>query len=295
MKTLLLTFCSCLLIIGLTSCSDEKQTNVGQKKPETTVKVDTFRNVIVLIDLSSRVNLPYQDAKDRAILKQLVEVFQNSQRKYGFQISKDKLDVKIAFQQGAVTQPFEFGDDLTIDMTAPQMNKPNFDVKKSKFIDAVDKLYNQAVKSKTTGADIWNFFNSHISNYIKKPDKKYVYKNKVIILTDGYLEFDRSISSPRQKGTYFDPRYRLLRNKPNWSELFDSYNIKLKPCGTFENTEVLMLEVVPYNAIQYSNEFQILEKIWLSWFKDMKINATLRLSEDNSENLKYVLNSFLEK
>lgn len=292
LRFLIFTIFVIFTILVSSSCRKNLQT---EQEVSTLVKLDTFRNVIVLLDLSSRIKLPYQDAKDKAILKNLVEVFEGFQRIYGFQISKDKLDVKIAFQQEAVTQPFEFGDDLTIDMSVPQMNKPNFDVKKSKFIDAVDRLYNRAIEGKTTGADIWNFFNSQLKYYLKNPDDRYFYKNKVIILTDGYLEFDKSISSRREKGTYFDPRYRLLRNKRDWEELFDTYNIKLRPCGTFDNVEVLMLEIVPYNQVQYNNEFQIIEKIWVSWFKDMKINATLHLSEDNVENLKFVLDSFLRK
>lgn len=258
-------------------------------------KIDTFRNIVVLLDLSSRVRLPNQDKKDIAILQHILQVFESEQRVYGFQISKDKLDVKVALQDGAITQPFDFGDDLTIDMTVNQMNKPNFDVEKSKFTDGVIKLYQQAISGPTTGADIWNFFDDKLKVCIKNNQNNEYFKNKIIIISDGYLEFDTKIANSRPKGTYFDPKYRLLRNKNNWSEQLKSMKIALSPCGKFNNVEVLMLEVAPFNPVVNVNELQIIQTIWENWFSAMNIKSQILQTEDNSDNLKETISKFISK
>lgn len=282
-------------ILGCSGGKQGQDRNIAEASSSESLKIDTFRNVIVLLDLSSRVNLLHQADKDKAILSQILAVFQECQMLYGFQISQDKLDIKIALQEDAITQPFEFGDDLTIDMTAKQMNKPNFDVEKQKFLLGVSKLYEQAVAGPTTGADIWNFFDDHLQTYLKKSEKGTVFKNKVIILTDGYLEFDGKIMNLRPKGTFFDARYKRLRNKKNWDKQFETMNLALTPCRTFENTEVLMLEIAPYNPVEYTNEYQIIEKFWLTWFGDMKIKSYLRQTQDNPQNLTQVIKTFLNE
>ena len=70
-------------------------THLIEQPNENFEKTDTFTNTIILLDLSSRVRLPNQDRKDIAILQQIVDVFEANQRVYGFQISRDKLDIKI--------------------------------------------------------------------------------------------------------------------------------------------------------------------------------------------------------
>lgn len=289
----------CILLLHSCNSSNNKNemTHLIEQPNENFEKTDTFTNTIILLDLSSRVRLPNQDRKDIAILQQIVDVFEANQRVYGFQISRDKLDIKIAFQNNAITQPFDFGDDLTIDMSTPhlQMNKPNFDVEKSKFTDAVTKLYQQAVKGPTTGSDIWNFFDDKLMACLINGDSSTFFKNKVIILTDGYLEFDNEIAKLRPKGTYFDPKYRLLRNKTNWQEQMKAMKINLKPCKKFENVEVLMLEVTPFNSVINVNELQVIQTIWENWFSAMNINSKIIETEDNSLNLKTIITNFLSK
>lgn len=283
-KSLIILFILCFYI----GCDSGNQDCVPPPPPT----IDTFKNVVILLDLSSRVRLPNQDKKDIAILQHIIAAFEQEQRQYGFQISEDKLDVKIALQDGAITQPFNFGDDLTIDMSVNQMNKPNFDTKKKSFLVAATQMYSQATKGPTTGADIWNFFDDRLSSCLKNEKK---FKNKIIILTDGYLEFDSKIANSRPKDTYFNPNYKLLRNKDNWQALFKTMKLGLRPCKKFDNTEVLMLEISPTKPVLYTNEYQILEKIWSSWFSDMNIPSQMVQTDGNTQNLKPVIQNFISK
>lgn len=103
----------------------------------------------------------------------------------------------MAFQPNSTYNKAKFGNALCIDMSEQGMNKPNFDKKKKSFKAAVDLLYAEAVKSPTNGADIWSYFDSNLDQAIKyadttKEEKKY-YKNKLILITDGYLQFAPNI------------------------------------------------------------------------------------------------------
>ena len=57
-----------------------------------------FKNVVILLDLSSRVKILDQSKKDQEIIKGILDIFENDQRKYAFMASKDRLSVSLAYQ-----------------------------------------------------------------------------------------------------------------------------------------------------------------------------------------------------
>lgn len=118
--------------------------------------------------------------------------------------------------------------------------------------------------------------------------------NKIIILTDGYLQFDKSITTKRAKGTYMTGLEKL-RNKPNWEAVFAAQKLKLNACpNPIENTEVLVLEIAPQNKSVNTNEIQIIQKFWKTWFNDMHLKSDIFDTNDGDIN-KGKINEFLMK
>lgn len=271
-----------LAIICLTiSCGGGGTQTTETTTTNSTTTSEKFNNITVLLDLSSRVNLPNQVSKDTQIVKSILNAFEVLQRKYAFMASKDKLNITLAYQNSSVYDVYKIGNTkFSIDMTnkvGQNINKPIFDQKRADMESAVSELYQKAIGSPTDGADIWGFFCNDWHNYYK-PDMK----NKVIILTDGYLQFDKAITSKRPKGTYMTGLDKL-RNKSDWEELLP--NLKLSKCtNPIENTEVLILEVVPQNKAINTNEFQIIQKFWKTWFSDMNVSVEVFESDDISGN-----------
>ena len=88
----------------------------------------------------------------------------------------------------------------------------------------------------------------------------------------------------------------LLRNNNDWEKIFTTKKLKLKPCANkFENTEVLVLEVAPKDMHINTNEFQIINNFWKTWFNDMKIESTIYKTDDVSANIKLKIQEFLVK
>lgn len=257
-----------------------------------------FNNITILLDFSSRVQQPHQIEKDKQIIRQILDWFEENQRKYSFQISREKIQVLLAYQKDAISNTFGLGDGLSIDMGASQMNHPEFKKEKEDFLSAIDSLYSSALKNPMNGADIWTFFrDSKPMFHVVSDQDKYVFYNKVIILTDGYLRFDQKISSKRAKNTYMRNKdIRKLRNKQDWKNIFTKGDLSLKPhIGMdYQNLSVLMLEIKPENPSVNTNEFDILEYYWKDWFEIMNVPCEVVRTQDDPLGLKPKIHSFLE-
>jgi hypothetical protein len=257
-------------------------------------KVDKiFDNVVILCDLSSRVKLVNQSEKDIEIIKKILNSFGNNQIDDGFMISKDKLTLLPAYQQTTIFDLFHISKgNLSIDMEMKASNPIDaveFQRKKATFEYSVDTLYKEAIKSPTSGADIWGFFCSEWSRYHREG-----YKNKIIILTDGYLEFDNAIASKRPKGTQMTG-LNLLRNKNNWEDIFNKNKLKLTPCSSsLKDLEVLIVEIAPKNKATVTNEYQIIEKFWKTWFNDMNVQSTIYQTDDGMTSTLNKIEAFMK-
>jgi len=285
-------FLSCGEDIGKEVASnDERKTSVGKKFD--------FNNTTILLDFSNRLLEKNQKEKDLKAIKFILSEFEKNQKKYAFQISKDKLRVTLAYQKNSIADVFSFGESLTIDMEEDNMNRPKFVAKKKVFLESLEKLYDNGLKSPMTGADIWTFFRDSSPTFISHSDEeKYNIKNKVIILSDGYLQFDQAISRNRPKGTYMRGKdLKILRQRSEWKEKFDRSNFGLTPHdnSTYENLSVLMLEIDPRNPAQSTNEFQIVKHYWEDWFTKMGIPCTVLKMVENLSNIESEINRFLEE
>jgi hypothetical protein len=265
----------CLCIFGCKSNENTQEKNPSIEGTASSV----FQNIVILTDLSSRIKMPNQYNKDTQIIKKILQSFQTNQMKYSFIKSKDRLALTTAYQSSNIFGKYKISQgNFTIDMENKPMQpvtmtKPAFDAQRKRFEEATDNLYSAALKSPTSGADIWGFFCSEWSKYYMAG-----YKNKVIILTDGYLEFDKAIAIKRPAGTQMN-QLQFLRGKNNWEDLFKKQ--KLTPCGSsLKNVDVLIVEINPKNKATVTNEYQIIEKFWKTWFTDMNAHVDTYQTDD---------------
>ena len=250
-------------------------------------QVPQYKNIIVLLDLSNRIKPdknPNQANKDQQIIEGILESFENRQRRFLFQRSKDKLSIVVANQKDSQVNVHQFDDDLSIDMEQPddarRMNKPVFDKERKAFEKALQKLYSDAIKSRTTGADIWSYFRDNLNSNINSASE---YQNYVIILTDGYMDLDKDLAKKRPSGTYMSyGEIHKLRNQDNWQSIFENQNMVLKPHAIdYGNLNALVLEVVPKDPVVNINELPIIKKFWGTWLEEMDIDYQIYTSNDN--------------
>ncbi len=277
-------------------------TTCGQRsqRPENSgMAITTFQNVIVLLDLSDRITEAGQLEKDQEIIKAVLDVFQDNQKRFGFINSKDRLRVAIAPEPGVTAIA---NDRLTLDMSttvkgkkvSQSKGKPAFDEMREEFEVELSDLYAKAAENLNTGADLYTFFCTTLPvSFLEDSDKI----TKVIVLTDGYLYFNKKFQKKRPSGTYMDEsQVAKQRKAKDWEVYFDKHKLALKACNKdLDQVEVLILEVASKFQGQSVNEFDIVSHYWSEWFSAMGVEASIYPQNHQVSSIKGYIKDFLER
>lgn len=276
--------------------SEEEIANWHKQFRMNDVGVPASMNIIIIPDFSNRIKeIPNSKERDVAIIEKVYEIFF---KKVKNNKSKDRLLIDITDRSQAGGDFNQIADSLTIDLS----NKENEQAKKfiqnkeKTFKSTLEKLYSKALE-KPSGADYSYYFRRILGEKIKKSDINNEYYNKIIILTDGYLETkntDYTKIRPEMRSAVQQGRINeyLLRE-----DLYiPKENIDLK------NVDILMLEITERpNGIGWHHE--ILATYWKNWFqsmgaknaKDDNTRDFFKSSELSFDQIKNVVVKFLEK
>jgi len=283
------------VVLGLCSCQHSKQQKLKENSQD-------FSNIIILVDLSDR-NLangtdsildPNQILRDTAIISGILQVFDVNVKHNGYQFSKDKIQLFIAPQ--ADNSPINFSPTIDVEKIAENggIVRQVLPVEIQNFKSQVASIYTG--HPKCTGADIWSFFQEMPSSlllkgYDEKSPKEvlhYNFENKLIILTDGYMVFDKNIQTVREKNNTC-MQVESLRGFPNWENNFPRYKLQSIIDKDFGNLEVMLLEINPIKPQTNTSETKIIETYWKTWFNEMKIKySSMCLS---NQDIQLILNS----
>lgn len=189
-------------------------------------------NYVVIIDLSDRIIQRQDQAEiDTTAIRALFEKFEKSVQKNLTVKSSDKFSFRIIPQSNSSLPEGFFENNLSIDMgtysAAEKLNKLN--TFKSNFSTHLKTLYQQAfLGNKTTdyaGVDIWQYFNDQINS-----DLDNGYNNQVLIITDGYFDFqDKQHGiTDNQHATTTGPLLSKMSGF-QWKTIADSLDLGLIP------------------------------------------------------------------
>jgi len=258
-----------LLLILISSCGNKSEL---EKKP-------VSRNVIILLDLSDRILLENQIARDKSTINAIIQTYLNSIKDtivaYDKEFNRisDKFSVRIAYQKNIPYDKQHFENILQFDFARKDANNAKFILQEfpKQLSTELDNLYNAAKFSDNSkdyhGADIWKFFSEDLDNLISDDDNSI---NYLFIITDGYLYFENYKENIKQTNRRPDMQFLSeLRNK-NWEEKFDKEDWGLIPLNKqFPNLKVCVLEIAPND---FWNEFDLLKKVWSKWLTEMGID-----------------------
>ena len=239
-------------------------------------------HLIILLDLSDRISPqkhPAQAQADKAIIKTIVGVFEREVRKKFYLTSKDCLSIVVAHQPqtGYNSQLPQLLNKLRLNLNNPSLivSKPKFDQMKGELLEALDTLYEKAVANKRfAGADIWSFFSYSLQDYMVGESGDGVpYRNVLIVLTDGYLNFDKKTPAMRlQQGnrtSYMQVSY-FRKLSGDWEKRFDEGDyglISAKSKQDLGKLEVLILEI----SLRHPIDRPIIMKYWTKWLTEMGV------------------------
>lgn len=160
-------------------------------------------NLIIIPDLSRRiidVNNNEQIKNDKFVLGEIWKAFKDFSKLR--QNTKDRLMVDVTDIDQANGQFRSIADSLQFDLSShkEQSNrlffKPDID---KRFDEYINKMYELA-KQQPLGADYRFYFRRYLKNRLKKRTLYDDYFNKVIIITDGYLETEDSHADTKISG-----------------------------------------------------------------------------------------------
>ena len=254
-----------VLIVG--KGSDGQESNPPPSKPI---------NIVVILDTSDRVSTeksPGQAARDIEIAKDLVNFYYEGARLKMFQ-TYGRLAFVVPNQPEVPPISPEIIRRLKIWSTKKnrRCGHPCFEKIKVGLLSAIDELYQLLEKQKEfTGSDIWKWFRASGEAYLKKDMQNYI-----ICLSDGYLDFNRSIQDERPRmgnKTSYIPYAQVVefRNDLNWEQKFDSEGhglLEIEKDFSSYDVKFLMVEI----RLRHMLDLPLLEKYWRTWLESMGIN-----------------------
>jgi len=139
------------------------------------------------------------------------------------------------------------------------------------------------------GCDIWQYVNDQLPT-----DLDAAYDNKLIILTDGYLDFENNPRALRDGKRATDSRMLdRLRHDQNWRQSLAKPTEGLIPVKKpLPNLTVCVAEVHP--KFDNLNETDLLIELWNKWLHEMHIRRWVVQTQGSRSKSMALLKQFLQ-
>lgn len=263
-------------------------------EPHLLKRKDDNLNLSILIDLSDRIDLPGQQAKDSSYILSLAKEF-------NYHISKKKLGllydkIEVFFEPVPVNAKInELAKGLKIGYIKG-VSKNNWMPKTIKgYSNIPSQIYEQARRASQKegypGSDTWGFFKNHVKDYCIEECRR----NILVILTDGYLFHESNLRKEGNQTSYLTPQLlnQLKLNNPKWNEEIRSRNLGFIPATNgLENLEVLVLGIQSQNS-NHPYAQDILEFYWKTWLTKMGVKKHKIKSADLPSHINKVIADFI--
>ncbi|CAM4172421.1 hypothetical protein [Gillisia hiemivivida] len=230
-------------------------------------------NISILLDLSDRIEQPKSIEKDVAYLGSLSKAFTNHIKTKKLVLLEDR--IQLFFNPEPSSSAInEIAENLKISFTK---NTPKELIEETKTLYQNEplKLYEFAKtdangnKENYPGSDIWRFFKDNVRDY----SIDNCHRNILVILTDGYMYYDKTEMKEGGRTSYLTPNYlsKLNLKKSNWKEEMQKQDLGFIPAAKdLQDLEVLVIGI---NSLNDNNPYalDIIQEYWSQWFREMGI------------------------
>jgi len=278
-------------LTGFNLNEDEKQECMGWLPP-----APKSLNVIIIPDLSRRildtVNNPDQIQNDIFVLNAAWKTFVKTTRLK--EDSNDRLMIDVTDREQASGQFNRVADQLQYDLSTHK-GKSNIlyftPDKDQTFNSAITEMY-QLAKTKPLGADYRYYFRQYLDSRLQKSTFFDTYINKVIIITDGYLEAEGKKADTRLIG-YEKQLYNAV-DAGNVQQVIAANGLNIPKVNIdLSNTSIMVCEVsernvVPFTKIPWAGkkrDFEILKNYWEDWFTRMGAKKTVFIPREQANEI----------
>jgi len=247
----------------------------------------TSINLIIVPDLSRRIidtlNNPNQISNDIFVLQTIWKSFVDFSKLK--QDTKDKLIIDVTDIDQAKGQFGEVANNLQFDLSSHKgkSNRLYFTNDKDKqFETSIREMYKLA-KEKPLGADYRFYLRRYLINHLKKPTLFDNYINKVVIITDGYLESEGKPADTKIYG--FESQLHQAVSIGNILDVITSKGLNIPKVDIdLSNSEILICEVNERKTGK-GFDFEILKTYWEDWFKRMNAKKIVFIQREQANDL----------
>lgn len=247
----------------------------------------TSINLIIVPDLSRRIidtlNNPNQISNDIFVLQTIWKSFVDFSKLK--QDTKDKLIIDVTDIDQAKGQFSEVANNLQFDLSnhTGKSNRLFFTSDKDKqFETSIRKMYKLA-KDKPLGADYRFYLRRYLINHLKKSTLFDNYINKVVIITDGYLEAEGKPADTKIYG--FERQLHQAVESGNILDAITSKGLNIPKVDIdLSNSEILVCEVNERRKGK-GFDFEILKTYWEDWFKRMNAKIVVFIEREQANDL----------
>lgn len=251
-------------------------------------------NISILLDLSNRIELPNQQSNDSSYISSLANVFNTHIKKKKLGLLYDKMQVFFdptpldsRINNSSQSLKISYTKGVSKDLWMPKTSNL-YDSVPSKIYDLVRE---GAKKNGYPGSDIWRFFSDHVKDYAIEDCRR----NVLVILTDGYMYYDKTVMNDKNRSSYLTPKSlrKLQLNAASWKEDMEKRNLGFIPATqNLNNVEVLVIGITDQNN---ENPYtpDIIKKYWSQWFDEMGIKKYKIKNADIPSNMEKVIFDFI--
>lgn len=259
-----------LLLVAqlLTGCASEPATT----SPPSRLRRDSY---VILLDLSDRLLQPGQLSRDTALIGQVLATYQAGVVQKLFVGSADRLKIVLAPQASHSAAVQQLAQGLYLDLgQVPLAQRRQLGVPLRRLREQVTALYQAASQSPRSssyaGADLWHYFRDQLP--LDFPSQSaYDDHNHLLVLTDGYLDFENYADHRQAANRYASTRFvtALARKGERWPTAFKQGSYGLlplpSPCPTaLRHLQVVVAEVQPHAEYH----LDILTAVWQQWLSE---------------------------
>lgn len=242
-------------------------------KEETTIEKKSS-NYTVVLDLSDRILLPEQLDKDFYLIEKYFKAFEKNARRNLVLSSKDRFSVRIIPQKKSPLNVDHYEDllQLYLDETEVQTKNKSLMALSKSLHNVLENLKKDALYGKASnnyfGVDMWAFLHDN-GKGLSKPG----FENTVLVLTDGYFDFESQAHVIQYKNQYTSTRFLNELTSSDWKQISESKEYGLLPIQLEKNTKWIVAGI----SGKKDNDILQTEKItyfWKKWLKQSGIVAS---------------------
>ena len=249
-------------------------------------------NYVIILDLSDRILSPNQVKLDKAGIFEIFLKFERDVRNQLIIKSNAKLSIQVLPQKNSPLNTFYYNEALSIDMSQYSIadKRVALDNYKKQLVPLLNKLYREAKfsnkKSDYNGVDIWKYFNESLSYSLFDN-----YQNTVVVITDGYFDFEANSYVKRLGNRYTSTRFLRNLKVNNWKVLAEQKDYGLlKVQNKFPKAKVVVLGVNPKS--QSLDEQERIHYFWHKWVGEMNMSIAI-INRSTSLQIKQQIKSVL--